>query len=81
MRVDQEEKQSNFEIIEGEIAVHHPGSGDEVRLTGHGQGATVSQQSVVVVDLERQADTARPSENVIRVGTNGRTGSAMRRDQ
>ncbi|GAA4446729.1 iron dicitrate transport regulator FecR [Novipirellula rosea] len=81
VRVDQEEKQSNFEIIEGEIAVHHPGSGDEVRLTGHGQGATVSRQSVVVVDLERQADIARPSENVIRVGTNGRTGSAMRRDE
>lgn len=81
VRIDQQEKHSNFEIIEGEIAVHHPLTGDEVRLTGHGQGAKVSEQSIVVVDLEREADTVEPSKNVMRVGTNGRTGSAMRRDE
>ena len=52
VHVDQKEKQSNFEIIEGEIAVHHPNSGDEVRLTGSNKAATVSEQALVVVDLE-----------------------------
>ena len=81
VRVDQQEKQSNFEIIEGEIAVHHPNSGDEVRLTGQSKAATVSEQSLVVVDLEKDEEVAKPSRNVIRIGTSGRTGSAMRRDQ
>ncbi|QDV47449.1 FecR protein [Stieleria neptunia] len=81
VRVDQQEKQSNFEIIEGEIAVHHPGSGNEVRLTGQGKSATVSDKSLVVVDPEQEDDVTKPSTNVIRIGTGGRTGSAMRRDQ
>lgn len=81
VRVDQHDKRSNFEIIEGEIAVHHPDTGDEVRLTGHGKAVTVSGSSIVVVDLEQQENTPERSPNVIRIGTNGRTGSAMRRDQ
>lgn len=81
VRVDRQAKQSNFEIIEGEIAVHHPETGDEVRLTGQGKAATVSKLSIEVVDLDLQNDTDEPPATVIRVGTNGRTGSAMRRDQ
>lgn len=80
VRVDQLKNQSAFEVIEGEIAVLHPRTGEEVRLTGQAKAATVSERSIVVVDLEQQDDTAAPSANVIRLGTNGRTGSAMRRD-
>lgn len=81
VRVDQEGKQSDFEIIEGEIAVHHSETGDEVRLMGHGKAVTVSQRSIDVVDLERPDEVPERSRDVIRIGTNGRTGSAMRRDQ
>lgn len=80
VRVDQARDRSDFEIIEGEIAVHHPKSGDEVRLTGQGKAASVSEQSIVVVDLEEQDAPSAPPEETIRIGTNGRTGSAMRRD-
>jgi len=80
VRVDQQEQQSTFEVIDGEIAVRHPPSGEEVRLTGQATAATVSERSIVVVDLEKQEDTEVPSARVIRIGTNGRTGSAMRRD-
>ncbi|PAY16095.1 iron dicitrate transport regulator FecR [Rhodopirellula sp. SM50] len=81
VRVDQQEQQSNFELIEGEIGVHHPGSGGEVRLIGQSKSATASQQSLVVVDLEQEEGVAKPSATVVRVGTHGQTGSAMRRDQ
>jgi len=81
VRVDQHRKQSDFEIIEGEITVHHPGTGSEVRLTGQGQAATVSELSIVVADAEQQEATPEAPRKVIRIGTHGRTGSAMRREQ
>ncbi|WP_166831160.1 FecR domain-containing protein [Thalassoroseus pseudoceratinae] len=80
VRVDQEEQQSNFEVIEGEIAVHHSKTGDEVRLIGHGKAVTVSERSIDVVDLEQRDEVPEHSQDVIRIGTHGRTGSAMRRD-
>ncbi|QDT10924.1 FecR protein [Planctomycetes bacterium K23_9] len=80
VRVDGTQKQSNFEIIEGVISVHHPGTGDEVRLTGHGKAVTVSERSIDVVDFEQQENTPDLSQDVIRIGSKGRTGSAMRRD-
>lgn len=80
VRVDQAEMRSNFEIIEGEIAVHHAETGEEVRLTGQSKSATVSAESIVVVDIEHEAESSEPTSNIIRVGTGGRTGSAMRRD-
>lgn len=87
VRVDQQERQSNFEVIEGEIAVHHPQTGENVRLTGQGKSATVSNRSLVVTDVERQEDAELPenaisrSANVIRIGTNGRTGSVIRNNK
>lgn len=81
VRVDQQENQSDFEIIEGEITVHHPKSGDKVRLTGENKAATVSETSLVVTDLEQEEEIASPAATVIRIGTNGRTDSVMRRDQ
>lgn len=75
VRVDQLKKQSDFEIIEGEIAVHHPPSGDEVRLTGQGQGATVSTDSLVRFDSESPDREEIPSSNIVRIATNGRAAS------
>ncbi len=81
VRVDQQGKQSDFEIIEGEIAVHHPPSGEEVRLTSQGKTATISQQSLVVIDSDMQENRAEQPSNVIRIGTSGRSGSALRNNK
>ncbi len=83
VRVDHQEQQSDFEIIEGEIAVHHPRTGDEVRLTGQGKTATISDQSLEVIDSELQDDnrSVEPMGRITRIGTNGRAGSALRRNK
>ncbi len=82
VRVDRLRQQADFEIIDGEITLHHPTSGGEVRLTDPGQSATISEQSLVIRDIEQDAELTESNVNrVIRVGTNGRTGSAMRRDE
>ena len=79
VRVDQRTKQSDFEIIEGEIAVRHPLTGNEVRLSGQGKTATISEQSLVVIDPEAREDTAEnKSSNLLRARTNGRADSALR---
>lgn len=81
VRVNQQARQSRFELIEGEIAVHHPSTGEELRLKGDTKAATVSGESIVVADLEESEGSDPSKENVIRISTNGRTGSAMRRDE
>lgn len=81
VQVDQRQQRSNFDLIEGEIAVHHPDSGEEIRLTDAGTAATISNQSIAVVDVNRREETAAASSpSVVRIGTNGRTGSAMKRN-
>lgn len=81
VRVDQRERQSDFEVIDGEIAVHHPETGDEVRLTGQGRTARVSEDALVVADSEQQSDGIESAANVIRIGTNGRSTSILRNNK
>lgn len=81
VRVDQRERESDFEVIDGEIAVHHPETGDEVRLTGQGKTATVSKKALVVADSEQQSDSIETTANVIRIGTNGRSTSILRNNK
>ena len=81
VRVDPQAKQSDFEIIEGEIAVHHPQTGNEVRLTGPGKSATILNKSLVVYDADEQEAAVQSSSNVVRIGTNGRSGSVLRNNK
>ena len=81
VRVDGRGVRSDFEVIQGEIAVHHPLSGEQVRLTDPGKKATVSERSLAVVDLQAQDDGEDPAPNLVRIGTNGRTGSAIGNDK
>lgn len=81
VRVDPQQRQSDFEIIEGEIAVHHPSSGEEVRLVGEGRAATVSPSAMVITDPNEHEKTLAQSTRLIRVETNGRCGSALRNNQ
>ena len=45
VRVNRDEQLSDFEILEGEIVVHHPKTDEQVRLTGQGKAASVSPQT------------------------------------
>ncbi|MCA9142319.1 MAG: FecR domain-containing protein [Planctomycetales bacterium] len=81
VNVDRQQSQSRFEIIEGEISVHHPKTGDEVRLNGQGKSATVTDQALVVTDSRAMEAIGGTPRGIIRVGTNGRTASAVRHNR
>lgn len=76
-----EGNQTDFEVIEGEISVHLPSNGDEVRLTGRGRTATILKDSLVVYDADEQEDHLPNASNVIRIGTNGRSSSVLRNNR
>ena len=77
VNVDGANRQSNFEVIKGEIGVHHATSGQQVRLIGEGRSAMVSEESLVVFDsLEHEQEIAHPQQ-VQRIGTGGRATSII----
>ncbi len=47
--VDEKASHSAFEVLEGEISVHHPGTGEEMRLSGR-QSSTVTGSEMVKID-------------------------------
>lgn len=75
VRVDGQHQRSDFELIEGEIAVHHPESGDEVRLTEQGKTASVSKQAMVVIDSDTPVVAEESEAKILRIRTHGRYGS------
>lgn len=75
VRVDEKRQQSDFELIKGEIAVHHPETGDEVRLTEQGKMASVSKQALVVSHGGAQESPEESEAKILRLRTNGRSGS------
>lgn len=78
VRVNTKEQTSDFELIEGEIAVHHPQSGDEVRLVDQGRTASVSERAMVVTDVNAEESPVEDPTNILRLRTNGRLGSVRR---
>ncbi|MEL7337307.1 MAG: iron dicitrate transport regulator FecR, partial [Planctomycetota bacterium] len=86
VRVDETNLQSGFELIEGEIKVHHALSGDSVRLTDVGATVLVSGDSIRRVEEEADSginetgsEIATPTGNLQVIGTAGRCGTAMPR--
>ena len=84
VRVDRMNPTSDYELIEGEIEVHHPASGNSLRLTKVGNSASVTSDELLLVEpgdsdgiVESQADV---KNNIIRIGTDGRCGTAMPRN-
>lgn len=75
VRVNPVEQTSSFEVIEGEIGVHHPTSGDEVRLDGEGKSATVTSSALVVADSELDRTPPTTPAKTVRLGTEGRSSS------
>lgn len=80
-QVDERRKRSDFQLIEGEIAIHHPHSGDVVRLVGHERSATLSEQSLRLGDVENRDEPGGARPRVVRIGTHGRTGSAIQNNK
>lgn len=81
VQVDPKTQQSNFELIEGEIAVHHPASGKQIRLTKPRQTASVQEDWVRVIDVAQLTDLAVASAQVVRIGTDGRSTSVIRNNK
>ncbi|MEM7013722.1 MAG: FecR domain-containing protein [Verrucomicrobiota bacterium] len=67
---------SNVEVIEGEVSVHHPVSGDEVRLFDQ-QGATLTETTLSTYEGPLEEAEVEPT-SVIRIGTGGRSYSVIR---
>lgn len=80
VRVDEDQKQSDLQLLEGEIEVHHTQSGESLRLSDAGAAVLVSEQSIRLLQ-ETDADEREPvikPQNLF-IGTNGRCGTAMKR--
>ncbi|MEP3482298.1 MAG: FecR domain-containing protein [Fuerstiella sp.] len=76
VQVEPEKQRSEFELIEGEIAVHHPSASDEIRLTEAGRSVSISGNELIVEDsLVDHEPVSRPT--VIRVATGGRITSVL----
>lgn len=71
---------SDFEVLKGEIAVHHPATGKEVRLTKR-QGASISEGEMVTFDGESQEPTFATPSHTVRVSTDGRANGIDRRNK
>lgn len=72
-------KASDFEVIEGEISVHLSSTGEEVRLTDQ-QSASIAKEKLVTFDGNIPERTLDQSNQVIRIGSGGRTTSVVRND-
>ena len=71
---------SDFEVLKGEISVHQPATGREVRLKDR-QGASISDGTMTTYDGASQEPViAEPSPH-LRIGTNGRAGYVNRRNK
>lgn len=83
VEIDQENKTSNFALLEGQIELHHPQTGRRKMLSDSGTSAVVSAEDISVQAevLEENAPirTAAVDDNSwIRVSSNGRCRSVVK---
>lgn len=64
--VDSEEENSAFEVLEGEIRVHHRSSGEEVHLSGR-QSSTIDGGELMKIDGPLPEKTIAPSGDRMRI--------------
>lgn len=80
VQVDSARERSQFELIEGEISVHHPGTGEEMRLAQPHQAVAVSGETLQVIADTDEGLRDRKAD-VMRVGTAGRSDSVIRNNK
>ncbi|WP_413431493.1 FecR domain-containing protein [Crateriforma spongiae] len=92
VRVDDDGHSTDFELIDGEIDVHHQSTGDSIRLNQAGSAASISthRMSMIPSAVESEPEDAvggqsesdapaQRDQKVLRIGTEGRCGTAMPR--
>jgi len=77
VHVDRHAQRADFELIEGEIAVHHSLTGEEVRLTSPNKVVSLREDSLTNIDPEQGLERQRPPGRVLRIGTKGRATSVL----
>ncbi len=77
VNVSGEPGESNFEVIKGEISVHLPATGQQVRLKDE-QAASISKQQLTTFSEQIPEKQLKPAPAVIRINTHGRTDSVVR---
>ncbi|TWU57633.1 FecR domain-containing protein [Rubripirellula reticaptiva] len=71
---------SDFEVLKGEISVHHPASGKDFRLTDR-QGAAMTHKTLIPYDGERPEAAFADTLPLIRVGTEGQSSYVIRNNR
>ncbi|MDF1756089.1 MAG: FecR domain-containing protein [Verrucomicrobiales bacterium] len=78
--VNEESRRSAFEVLSGEISVHHPPTGGEVRLVEK-QSSQVTPQGLETTSGPLPEGTLKPTESrLLRLETRGRTTSIIKND-
>ncbi len=70
-------QESGFEVLSGEISVHHPGSKQEQRLRKN-EAATATERGIVRTESPFTGQYTRATVPALRIGTGGRTQSIIR---
>ena len=78
--VDQAGGQSNFEVLDGEISVHLPTTGDEVRLETR-ESASISNRQLETYDGPLPERDVRQKPRIIKIRTGGRATSIIKNNQ
>ena len=80
VQVDHRSREATFQLIEGEIEIRHDASGKSIRLTESGTGASISAESMQLVEAsEEEGEAFIADESVVRISSHGRCGTAMPR--
>ena len=83
--IDSNRRTSDFELIEGEIEVHQPTTGKSLRLTEIGAAASVSTQSLHLIEEpslhSRNLGADDNQTSVVRISTLGRCATALHNER
>lgn len=81
VNIDEQRNATDFELLEGEIEVHHSESGESLRLNQVGAAASVSTDSLRRLKEVSMSESAEPATDkprqILRIATHGRCGTAM----
>jgi len=80
VNVDDATRRSDFEVLSGEISVHHPGTDEEVYLTDR-QATSLTQGGLEKWDGMMPEEQLERVGARVRIGTGGRSTSIIRNDE
>ena len=78
--VDDSQRKSSFEVLSGEISVHHPSTGTEVRMTEQQMTSASASGLETLEGPFGEEQVVNKSATKIRIGTEGRATSVIEND-